>query len=108
MQRRRRRRRTMPDTREGSPVHSLRPSSRRAWSDMDAALTLATTGTLIATEYEALKENVRRTPPIATTFDVTLYDPASVTRARRLWSDRMVNEYTSTSVFTQLGAQLME
>ncbi len=76
---------------------------------MRAALApLTTTGTLIATEYETLKQGVGRTARIESVFEASRYDPAAVARARRLWSERMVNEYTSTTVFTQLAAQLME
>ena len=75
---------------------------------MRAALTLRTTGTLIATEYELLKVASERLRPTATVFEASRYAPDAVRRARRLWSERMVNEYTSTSVFSQLAAQLME
>lgn len=75
---------------------------------MLAPLTLGTTGTLIATEYALLKAGAERIRPTASVFDTSRYAPDAVSRARRLWSDRMVNEYTSTSVFTQLAAQLME
>lgn len=75
---------------------------------MLAPLPLRTTGTLIASEYELLKVGAVRIAPTTTVFDPTGYAPEAVSRVRRTWSDRMVNEYTSTSVFTQLAAQLME
>jgi hypothetical protein len=41
-------------------------------------------------------------------FDLGAYDPRAVAWARSIWSDRMVNEYTSTTVFSALAAQLVE
>jgi len=66
------------------------------------------TGTLIETEYRELDRSIARVAPANLAFDGSSYDPAAVTRARRMWSNRMVNEYTSTTVFSQLAAQLVE
>ncbi|MCB9596241.1 MAG: ferritin-like domain-containing protein [Sandaracinaceae bacterium] len=41
-------------------------------------------------------------------FDRASYDPASVAEARARWKKRMVDEYTSTTVFSALVAQVVE
>lgn len=42
------------------------------------------------------------------TFDRAAYDPTSVREARARWKKRMADEYTSTTVFSALVAQLVE
>ena len=73
-----------------------------------APLTPALTGTRIEVEYRAAASSLARVRPTAHAFDAGAYDPRAVARARALWSDRMVNEYTSTTVFAALAAQLVE
>ncbi len=75
---------------------------------MSAPLSPALTGTRIEAEYRAAALALRRVDPSAPAFERGAYDPRSVTRARALWSDRMIDEYTSTTVFAQLAAQLVE
>ncbi len=75
---------------------------------MLAPLTPALTGTRIEVEYRAAAASLARVRPTAHAFDRSAYDPRAVARARALWSDRMVNEYTSVTVFSALAAQLME
>jgi hypothetical protein len=75
---------------------------------MLAPLTAALTGTRIEAEYRAAATALMRVRPSAHTFDPHAYDPRAVARARSLWSDRMVNEYTSTTVFSALASQLVE
>src|SRR5271154_1795764 len=59
-------------------------------------------------EYRAVASSLARVSPSAHTFDVGAYDPRAIARARSLWSDRMVDEYTSTTVFSALASQLVE
>jgi hypothetical protein len=73
-----------------------------------APLTAALTGTRIETEYRAAAESLARVRPSTHVFDAGAYDPRAVARARALWSDRMVDEYTSTTVFSALASQLVE
>jgi hypothetical protein len=73
-----------------------------------ADLAPGTSRTLIEAEYRDLDRRLARVAPVAVTFDARAYDPRSVARARGLWLDRMVNEYTSTTVFSQLAGQLVE
>lgn len=75
---------------------------------MLAPLTAALTGTRIEAEYKAAAQALARVRPTAHRFDAGAYDPRAVARARALWSDRMVNEYTSTTVFSALASQLVE
>jgi hypothetical protein len=75
---------------------------------MLAPLTASLTGTRIEAEYRAAAASLARVRPTAHTFDAGGYDPRAVARARALWSDRMVNEYTSTTVFSALSSQLVE
>ncbi|MEP7122369.1 MAG: ferritin-like domain-containing protein [Byssovorax sp.] len=75
---------------------------------MLAPLTAALTGTRIETEYRAAAGALARVRPSTHTFDASAYEPRAVARARALWSERMVNEYTSTTVFSALASQLVE
>lgn len=75
---------------------------------MLAPLTAALTGTRIEAEYRAGAASLARVRPSTHAFDAGAYDPRAVRRARGLWSDRMVDEYTSTTVFTALASQLVE
>ncbi len=75
---------------------------------MLAAFTAELTGTAIEREYRALASSIARVRPSDVRFDRGAYDPRSVARARAHWSGRMVDEYTSTTVFTTIAAQLME
>jgi hypothetical protein len=75
---------------------------------MPAPLTAALTGTRIETEYRAAADALARVRPSPHAFEPGAYDPRSVARARAFWSDRMVNEYTSTTVFSALASQLVE
>jgi hypothetical protein len=68
----------------------------------------ATSRTLIEAEYRELDDRLTRVRAPEVGFDARGYDPRSVARARGLWLDRMVNEYTSTTVFSQLAGQLVE
>jgi rubrerythrin len=75
---------------------------------MIADLAPATSRTLLEVEYRALDDRLTRVRAPELGFDARAYDPRSVARAREIWLDRMVNEHTSTTVFSQLAAQLME
>jgi hypothetical protein len=75
---------------------------------MLAELSAALTGTRIEEEYRAVATAIARVRPSGQVFGATAYDPVAVAKARALWSDRMVNEYTSTTVFSALAAQLVE
>ncbi len=75
---------------------------------MLAPLTAALTGTRIEAEYRAAASALGRVRTSPHAFDAGAYDPRAVARARAFWSDRMVNEYTSTTVFAQLASQLVE
>lgn len=75
---------------------------------MLAELSAALTGTRIEEEYRAVATAIARVSPTAHVFDAAAYDPVAVAKARALWSERMVNEYTSTTVFSALAAQLVE
>ncbi|MFT3764036.1 MAG: ferritin-like domain-containing protein [Minicystis sp.] len=75
---------------------------------MIADLAPRTSGTLLEAEYRALDAGLARTRSAPLVFDARAYDPRSVARARGLWLERMENEYSSTTVFSQLAGQLME
>jgi hypothetical protein len=75
---------------------------------MLAPLTAALTGTRIETEYQKAAAQLSRVQASPHTFDAGAYDPRAVARARGFWSDRMVTEYTSTTVFSALASQLVE
>ena len=75
---------------------------------MLAPFSASLTGTALEREYRALATSIARVPPVDSSFDPSAYDRRSVARARAHWSARMVDEYTSTSVFGALAAQLME
>ena len=75
---------------------------------MLAPFSASLTGTALEREYRALATSIARVPPVDSSFDPSAYDRRSVARARAHWSARMVDEYTSTSVFGALDAQLME
>jgi hypothetical protein len=75
---------------------------------MFAPLTAALTGTRIEAEYRAVATSLARVRPTTHAFDAGAYEPRAVARARGLWSDRMVDEYTSTTVFAALASQLVE
>jgi hypothetical protein len=65
--------------------------------------------TLLAREYRALVSAQERiAPPTSITIDVAAYDPRSVAHAASHWRKRMMDEYASTTVFSQLMAQLVE
>ena len=64
--------------------------------------------TPIADEYRKLaaaSTSLRAPRPL---FHSDAYDPASVREVCARWKKRMVDEYTSTTVFTALAAQLVE
>jgi hypothetical protein len=73
-----------------------------------APFTTQLSGTSIEGEYRALAASLARVATPARTFDARAYDPRSLARARAHWSRRMIDEYTSTTVFGALAAQLME
>ncbi len=75
---------------------------------MLAPLTAALTGTRIETEYQKAAASLSRVRASPHAFDAGAYDPRAVARARAFWSDRMVTEYTSTTVFSALASQLVE
>jgi hypothetical protein len=66
------------------------------------------TGTTIEREYRALASSIARVPPLEADALARDYDRRSVARARAHWAGRMVDEYSSTSVFASLATQLME
>jgi hypothetical protein len=75
---------------------------------MLAPFSASLTGTPLEREYRSLAASIARVPFTKPSFDARAYDPVSIARARAHWSTRMVDEYTSTSVFGALAAQLME
>ena len=75
---------------------------------MLAPLSAALTGTRIEVEYRAASSALARVGAPADAFDASAYDPRAVARARAHWSKRMVDEYTSTTVFSALASQLVE
>lgn len=75
---------------------------------MLAPFTAALTGTTIEKEFRALASSIARVSPSDAVFDVRAYDPLSVARGRKHWSERMVDEYGSTAVFGALATQMME
>jgi hypothetical protein len=85
-----------------------RPSSPRGSPDMIASFSPALTGNLIEEEYRSIARRFEARRTVSATFDATAYAPRSIARARSLWLDRMVNEYSSTTVFSQLAGQLVE
>ncbi len=64
--------------------------------------------TPLAAEYRALVTATARTTAPRGAFCGADYDPASVREACARWRKRMVDEYTSTTVFSALVAQLVE
>ena len=75
---------------------------------MRATLSTALSGTLVESEYRELATRLERIDGASPAFDARAWDPSSIARVRAIWHDRMVNEYTSVTVFTQLAAQLVE
>jgi hypothetical protein len=71
-------------------------------------LVIGRSGTRIEREYDELVARLTRVSRADVRFDARAYEPGAVARARWLWRDRMVNEYTSTTVFSALAAQLVE
>lgn len=59
-------------------------------------------------EYQRISAMLARCPPQETIFDATRYAPAAIARARAMWHRRIVAEYESTTVFSQLSIQTME
>ncbi len=74
----------------------------------DALVTIASSGTPLHKEYRALDEGIRRTQTLVPTFDAGAWDPRAVASAREMWHQRMQFEHRSTTVFSNLAAQLFE
>ena len=62
----------------------------------------------IEREYRSISDAMVRCTRTTESFDATLYSPDALHQARELWRVRMIAEYRSTTVFSQLAAQLME
>ncbi len=62
----------------------------------------------IEKEYRAVADAMMRCTRLVETFDASPYDPAAVARARAMWRVRMLSEYRSTTVFSQMAGQLVE
>jgi hypothetical protein len=62
----------------------------------------------IEKEYRAVADAMMRCTRLVETFDATPYDPAAVSRARAMWRVRMLSEYRSTTVFSDMVPQLIE
>lgn len=75
---------------------------------IEAKIGIAGSGTPLEREYRAVDEAIRRTEPLVTTFDAGAYDPRAVEAARVSWTQRMFVEHRSTTVFSNLAAQLVE
>lgn len=71
-------------------------------------ITLAGSGTKLEEEHRALDRALRRTPQRVTTFHAERHDPRAVATVRELWRARMASEHRSTTVFSELCAQLVE
>lgn len=65
-------------------------------------------GTPLEKEYRAVDEALRRTETLVPEFDAKAYDPRAIERVRAMWSQRMAVEHRSTTVFSNLAAQLFE
>lgn len=75
---------------------------------VEARVGIAGSGTALEKEYRAVDEALRRTEALVTTFDAKAYDPRAIERVRELWAQRMGFEHRSTTVFSNLAAQLVE
>ena len=71
-------------------------------------VTIAPSGGLLAEEYRAIDDGIRRTPPLSLAFDPDRWEPGAVAAARRAWTQRMALEYRSTTVFGALASQLFD
>ncbi|MGZ3451465.1 MAG: ferritin-like domain-containing protein [Polyangiales bacterium] len=65
-------------------------------------------GTPLEKEYRAVDEALRRTEALVPEFDAKAYDPRAIERVRAMWLARMAVEHRSTTVFSNLAAQLFE
>jgi len=71
-------------------------------------LGIAMSGTPLEKEYALVREGLERTPALVETFDASAYSPRLVARIRDQWATRMAGEHRSTTVFSNLAAQLIE
>src|SRR5438128_5634440 len=65
-------------------------------------------GTALEKEYRAVDEALRRTEQLVPSFDAAAYAPRAIERALSMWRQRMAVEHRSTTVFSNLAAQLFE
>jgi hypothetical protein len=65
-------------------------------------------GTALEKEYRAVDQALRRTETLVPEFDAKAYAPQAIERVRGLWLARMAVEHRSTTVFSNLAAQLFE
>jgi hypothetical protein len=62
----------------------------------------------IEKEYRSIADAMMRCTRLVETFDASLYESAAVERVASMWKARMLSEYRSTSVFSEMVPQLME
>jgi ribosomal protein L34 len=72
------------------------------------AVTPALSTSTLAAEFLSLDAALARTQTSAVTFDARTYSPQAIARAREVWRARMGTEYGSTTVFSQVAAQMVE
>ena len=63
--------------------------------------------TPLGKEHAHINESMNRCARHVRVFDAKAYNPGAVESARRLWQQRLVVEYRSTSLFALLSTQLM-
>ena len=77
-------------------------------STAKSLLGIAMSGTPLEKEYALVRVGLERTPILVDRFDPSGYDPKLVVRIREQWATRMAGEHRSTTVFSNLAAQLIE
>jgi 1,2-phenylacetyl-CoA epoxidase catalytic subunit len=94
-------------------VVQVRSTRLRSWAEgipemHRTVLSARSSFNKVASEYRDLKQALRRVPTEPLRFDASRYSPHAVARAAAVWRERMVTEYRSTTVFSDLASQLME
>ena len=77
-------------------------------SAREVVLGIAGSGTPLEKEYRLVCDGLGRTETLVTVFDEKRYDARAVTTVRDQWLQRMGAEHRSTTVFSNLAAQLIE
>ena len=85
-----------------------KPATDRAVLGTAGTISVDSGGAVFAREYRRFCDALARAPHRDVPFDASIYDPAAVARVRGIWRGRIVSEYESTAVFSQLSVETME